>query len=177
MRDDEGDGDSRAGGGNTPAASGAGGADYCVGGPAANRIRPSSNSRKGGALIQTLVTIRKKGFGGSGKRNKGKDHKNDVKCWNCGKTGHYARNCSERRCSRGEGKGRPETGTKGCEHADRWTWSDEHVDGLWKKTDWQSPGQWMPTMRLLECRRSNETSEINSMERCWNKNPRRGEKN
>ena len=103
------------------------------------------------ALIQTLVTIRKKGSGGSGKRNKGQDHKNDVKCWNCGKTGHYARNCSERRCSRGEGKGRPETGTKGCEHADGWTWSDEHVDGLWKKTDWQSPRQRMPTMRLLEC--------------------------
>ena len=45
VREDEGDGDSRAGAGNTSAASGAGGADCCVEGTVADRISPSSDSR------------------------------------------------------------------------------------------------------------------------------------
>ena len=34
-----------------------------------------------------------KGSSGKGKGSKGQNHMN--KCWNCGKTGHYARNYSE----------------------------------------------------------------------------------
>ena len=43
----------------------------------------------------------KKGSSGKGKGSKGQNHMN--KCWNCGKTGHHARNCSEWWWSRGKG--------------------------------------------------------------------------
>ena len=48
-----------------------------------------------------------------------------------------ARNWNEWWWSRGKGKGRLET-AQSYEHADGWTWSDEHVDGLWKTSDWQT---------------------------------------
>ena len=37
----------------------------------------------------------KKGPGGSGKGNKDQNHMNDVKFWNCGRSGHYGRDCRE----------------------------------------------------------------------------------
>ena len=39
--------------------------------------------------------IGKKGSSGKGKGRKGQNNTNHVVCWNCGKSGHYARNCSE----------------------------------------------------------------------------------
>ena len=44
----------------------------------------------------------KRGSSGKGKGSKGQNQMN--KCWNCGKTGHYARNCSEWCWSRGKAK-------------------------------------------------------------------------
>ena len=38
----------------------------------------------------------KKGPGGSGKGNKDQNLMNDVKCWNCDRTGHYGRDCREK---------------------------------------------------------------------------------
>ena len=98
-----------------------------------------------------------------------------ARCWNCGKTGHYARNCSEMWWSRGKGKGK----ARGYEHADGWTWSDEHVDGLWKATDWQSSGQWMSANDESAWNAEEEAIcgiEFNSIEECCSENPRRGEK-
>ena len=48
------------------------------------------------ALIQTLVTTLSKGSRkGKGKRYKGQNHMSNVKCWNCGKSGRYWRDCRE----------------------------------------------------------------------------------
>ena len=101
---------------------------------------------------------------GKGKKEKGQNHVS--KCWNCGKTGHWWRDCSEWWWSRGKGKGR----VQGDEHADGWTWKgDEQANGRWKANNWQSSGQWMsangetawepeePTGRIFE---------INGTERC-----------
>ena len=70
-----------------------------------------------------------------GRGKKGQNHMSSARCWNCGKTGqgHYARNCSEMWWLRGKGKGK----ARGYEHADGWTWSEVHVDGLWKTSDWE----------------------------------------
>ena len=48
------------------------------------------------ALIQTLVATLSKGSRkGKGKRYKDQNHMSNVKCWNCGKSGHYWRDCKE----------------------------------------------------------------------------------
>ena len=119
---------------------------------------------------------------GKGKKGKGHNHMSNVRCWNCGKTGHYARNCSEWWWSRDKGKGRSETGkVQGDEHADGWTWSGEQSDARWKTTGWQTgPGsRWWTTANFwtpLESEEPMGEIEINSMERCWSKNFRRCEK-
>ena len=69
---------------------------------------------------------------GKGNKVKGQNHMSYVRCWNCGKTGHYGRDCSEKWWSRGKGKGK----VQGDEHADGWTWSGEQSDAWWKTTDW-----------------------------------------
>ena len=74
-----------------------------------------------------------------------------------------------------------ETGAQGCEHADGWTWSDEHVDGLWKASDWQTGAGsgWWTTANDWTPWESEEPMggiEINSIERCCSKNPGRGAK-
>ena len=67
---------------------------------------------------------------GKDKKGKGKNHMSNARCWNCGKTGHYARNCIEMWWSRGKGR------VQGDEHSDGWTWKvDEQADGWWKTTD------------------------------------------
>ena len=38
----------------------------------------------------------KKGNVGPGKGNKGQNQMSNVKCWNCGKSGHYASDCREK---------------------------------------------------------------------------------
>ena len=53
-----------------------------------------------------------KGFSGKGKGSKGQNSTSNVVRWNCGKTGHYARNCSVWWWSTGKGKGRSETGAQ-----------------------------------------------------------------
>ena len=83
--------------------------------------------------VDALSKGKSKGKGKKGSSGKGKGSKGHMnQCWNCGKTGHCARNCSEWWWSRGKGKGWSETGAQGYEHADGWTWSGEHVGGLWK---------------------------------------------
>ena len=122
----------------------------------------------------------KKGSSGKGKGSKGQNHMSNTRCWNCGKTGHCARNCSEW-WSRGKSIGWSETGAQGHEHANGWIWSDEHVDGLWKTLDcqtgtgsrwWTMANDWTP----WETEEPTGGIEINSMDRCWSKNPGRGEK-
>ena len=61
------------------------------------------------ALIQTLVTTLSKGSRkGKGKRYKGQNHMSNVKCWNCGKSEHFWRDCREMWWSeeKATGKGR-----------------------------------------------------------------------
>ena len=70
---------------------------------------------------------------GKGKKERDQNHLCNVRCWNCGKTGHCGRDCSEMWWSRGEGKDK----AQGDEHADGWTWSGERADAWWKTTDWQ----------------------------------------
>ena len=198
-------GDSRAGAGSTLAASGEGGADCCVGGPVADRIGPSSNRRAGEECVdkKTLVTIRRAGdmakSKGKSKRNSGQNHMSNVRCWNCGRTGHYGRDCREMWWSRdqgkskgkgkGKGKGKlnnvessnwqegwSEQGAQGDEHADGWTLSGEQVDGWWKTTDWQtgSGSGWWMTAKDQTCWDTEEPIggfEISSTEGCWSENP------
>ena len=91
-------------------------------------------------------------------------------CWNCGKPGHYEKDCKQKWTqnkewsgkkgkskgkSKGKGKmnsvenwqeGWSETGAQGDEHADGWTWSGEQAEGWWNAADDQngsSSGQWM----------------------------------
>ena len=78
--------------------------------------RAQTAEQERSALIQTLMTTLskssgkgkgRKGSSGSGKRNRGQDHRNNVKCCSCGRTGHYGRDCrdnwSEKKAT---GKGR-----------------------------------------------------------------------
>ena len=112
---------------------------------------------------------------GKGKKGKGQNHMSNVRCWNCGKTGHYARNCSEMSWSRGKDKGK----AQGDEHADGWTWSGEQSDAWWKTTDWKTgPGSrwWTTANDWTPWEEPMGQIEINSMERCWIENPRRGGK-
>ena len=78
---------------------------------------------------------------------KGQSHMTNVRCRNCGKTGHHGRDCSEMWWSRGKSKGKGKA--QGDEHADGWTWSGEHADAWWKTTDWQTgPGsRWWTTAK------------------------------
>ena len=82
-------------------------------------------------------------------------------CWNCGKTGHWWRDCSEWWWSRGKGKGRVQ--------------GDEHADGWWKANKWQSSRLWKSA--------NGETAweepiggilEIGGIEGCDSKSLRRG---
>ena len=41
-----------------------------------------------------------------GKKGRGQNHTSNVRCWNCGKTGHYGRDCSEMRWSKAKTKPR-----------------------------------------------------------------------
>ena len=63
------------------------------------------------ALIQTLVTTLSKGSRkGKGKRYKGQNHMSNVKCWNCGKSGHCWRDCREMWWSEEKATGRAQKG-------------------------------------------------------------------
>ena len=114
----------------------------------------------------------KKGSSGKGKGSKGQNNTSNVVCWNCGKSGHYEKDCRQKWR---QGKGWSETGAQGYEHADGWTWSGEQADGWWKATDWQSSGQWMSANDETAWNAEEPVGgfEINSTERCWSKNPRR----
>lgn len=75
--------------------------------------------------MQTLVTTPRKGSGkGKGKRDKDQNHMSNVKCWNCGKSGHYWRDCKEMWWSeeKATGKGRLNSAEsskwEGCQNGD-----------------------------------------------------------
>ena len=51
--------------------------------------------------VDALSTGKSKGKGkkgpvGSGKGNKGQNQVSNLKCWNCGRSGHYASDCREK---------------------------------------------------------------------------------
>ena len=73
-----------------------------------------------------------------------------VKCWDCGKSGHYGRDCSEMWWSRDQGKSK---GKGKLNNAESSYWQEgwlegkpqsyreqdeAHVHGRWKTTDWQA---------------------------------------
>ena len=116
----------------------------------------------------------KKGSSGKGKGSKGQNNTSNVVCWYCGRYGHYEKDCRQKWWSRG--KGWSETGAQGDEHADGWTWSGEHVDGLWKTSDWQTgtgPGWWTTANDWTPWESEEPVGgfEINGTERCWSKTP------
>ena len=56
------------------------------------QTRATTAEQERSALIQTLVpTLSKGSRKGKGKRYKGQNHMNNVKCWNGGKSGHHGR--------------------------------------------------------------------------------------
>ena len=60
------------------------------------QTRATTAEEERSALIQTLVTTQSKGSRkGKGKRYKGQNHMSNVKCWNCGRSRHYWRDCRE----------------------------------------------------------------------------------
>ena len=115
---------------------------------------------------------------GKGKKVKGQNHTSNVVCWNCGKSGHYAKDCRQKWTqdmwsSRGKGKGK----VQGYEHADGWTWSGEQAEGWWKATDGQSSGQWMSANGETAWEPEEPIGgifEISGTENCDSKSPRRG---
>ena len=73
------------------------------------QTRATTAEQERSALIQTLVTTLSKGSRkGKGNRCEGQNHMSNVKCWNCGKSGHYWRDCREMWWSeeKATGKGR-----------------------------------------------------------------------
>ena len=60
------------------------------------QTRATTAEQERSALIQTLLTTLSKGSRkGKGKRYEGQNHMSNAKCWNCGKSGHYGRDCKE----------------------------------------------------------------------------------
>ena len=132
---------------------------------------------------------------GKGKKGKDQNHMSNVKCWNCGKSGHCGRDCREMWWSGDQGKGKSKSKGKGkLNNAESSNWQegwlegepqshreqDEvHVDGWWKTTDWQtgsSSGWWMTAndQTPWETEEPIGGFEINSTEGCCSKGPRRG---
>ena len=113
---------------------------------------------------------------GKGKKEKGQNHVS--KCWNCGKTGHYARNCIEMWWSRGKGKGK----ARGYEHADGCSWVKCVLMGCGNRQTGRKErtgSGWCTTATDCTPWESEEAVdgiEFNSIEECCNENPRRGEK-
>ena len=102
----------------------------------------------------------KKGPVGSGKGNKGKNHKSNVRCWNCGKSSHYASDCREKwsgdkgsgkskgcQGKKGTGKGKGKGKLNSVENGiwqEGW-WNEEDADGWWKDEQagsGSSAGRW-----------------------------------
>ena len=50
---------------------------------------------------------------GKGKKETGQNHMSNVRCWNCGRTGHCGRDCSEMWWSEDQGKGKSKGKGKG----------------------------------------------------------------
>ena len=75
---------------------------------------------------------------GQGQKGKDQNQMSNVRCWNCGKSGHYWRDCSELWWSRGKRKRKGKGKVQGDEQCDGWTWSGGQADGWWKTTDWQT---------------------------------------
>ena len=117
-----------------------------------------------------------KGSGkGNSKGKKGKDqnHMSNVKCWNCGKSGHCGRNCREMWWSKDQGKSK---GKLNNAESSNWQegWlerkpqsyreqDEEHVDGRWMTANDQTP--W-------ETEDPKGGFEISSTEGGWSKGPR-----
>ena len=97
--------------------------------------RAQTAEQERSALIQTLVTTlckssgkgkRRKGPPASGKRNRSQDHRNNVKCWSCARTGHCSRDCRDnwsRDQSKGKGKGKPRRSSRSQRRFDLRSWS------------------------------------------------------
>ena len=77
----------------------------------------------------------KKGSSGKGKGSKGQNSTSNVVCWYCVASMDTTRGAVDKS---GENRSGSETGAQSYEHADGWTWGDEHVDGLWKTSDWKT---------------------------------------
>ena len=100
-----------------------------------------------------------KGSSGKGKGSKGQN--SNVVCWNCGKSGRYEKDCPQKWR---QDKSWSETGSRGYEHADGWTWSGEQAEGWWMTTNDWTPWESEEPMGQID---------INGTERCDSKSPRR----
>ena len=109
------------------------------------QTRATTAEQERSALIQTLVTTLSNGSRkGKGKRYKGQNHMSNVKCWNCGKSGHCWRDCREMWWSeeKATGKGRSNS-------AESSNWEEGRLGGR-SQSYREQDEKWTDSLKLRE---------------------------
>ena len=109
------------------------------------QTRATTAEQERSALIQTLVTtLSRDSRKGKGKRYKAQNHMSNVKCWKCGKAGHYWRDCREMWWSeeKATGKGR-------LNSAESSNWEEGRMGGR-SQSYREQDEKWTDSLELVE---------------------------